>query len=108
MRRISVIGFGLLLTLSTAGGAFAQGVATDAPRAGETVLLCADGGWDRAGGNCASRGGVIGQQQIGNGVDGRASASGSFQVQPNALFPDGAGSAAPVRCGWARPCDSGE
>jgi hypothetical protein len=80
---IAVLALGL-----TATPAQAQEGMTATPRAGETVLLCADGGWDVAGGTCRGRGGVAGQHQIGSGVRNEPAAVYSVQVAPNFLFPD--------------------
>lgn len=96
-------GFAVVLALGvTTPAVAAQEGMTAAPRAGETILNCADGGWDVAGGTCRGRGGVVGTQQIGSGIGSSVS---SFIVQPNAIFPDGGASLEPARrCGWANPC----
>jgi len=54
----------LVLLAGLAPSAFAQGGAT-APRPGDTMLLCNDGGWDTPSGGCAARRGIRDTQVVG-------------------------------------------
>lgn len=107
MRVLVALGLGIGLAGAVVGTSAAQDGAPGVPRAGDTVLNCADGGWDVAGGTCQGRGGVIGSQLIGSGVGSSAVWS---PVQPNAITGGASSSPSnvpPRRCGWANPCDSG-
>lgn len=55
---------------------------TAAPRAGDTVLVCNDGGWDVPSGGCARRGGVRYTQVYGSGLTGGAQAAFSIVTPP--------------------------